>query len=205
MLMYLTRCWKLHKNHITESSNTMKKLSKITESVWSDMQDRGTGDMVKKEDTIGNSNVLKPVDLGGSVYWADKDLVVDDQELFTFYDTIEVIKNVRGWRLPTRKEASELYGHNMYYDPTYVYLDDDRKISFKKAGVGYLNQNHMPYTLDKGRSFYGWTSEQFQADSMHIFIIDNDEINISPDNATPFTVMKQSKDSRCSIRLVRSK
>ena len=63
MLMYLTRCWKLHKNHITENSKTMKKLSKITESVWSDMQDRGIGDLEKKEDTIGNSNILKPVDL----------------------------------------------------------------------------------------------------------------------------------------------
>ena len=183
----------------------MKKLSKITESVWSDMQDRGIGDLEKKEDTIGNSNILKPVDLGGSVYWADKDLVVDDQELFTFYDAVEVIRNLRGWRLPTRKEASELYGHNMYYDPNYVYLDDDRKISFKKAGAGYFNQNNMPYTLDEGRSFYGWTSEQFQANSMHIYIIDNDEINVSPDNATQFTVICQSKDSRCSIKLVRDK
>ena len=30
----------------------MKKLSKITESIWSDMQDRGAGDMIKKEDDI---------------------------------------------------------------------------------------------------------------------------------------------------------
>lgn len=30
----------------------MKKLSEITESIWSDMQDRGTGDVFKKEDDI---------------------------------------------------------------------------------------------------------------------------------------------------------
>ena len=30
----------------------MKKLSKITESIWSDMQDRSTGDVVRKEDDI---------------------------------------------------------------------------------------------------------------------------------------------------------
>ena len=35
--------------------------------------------------------------------------------------------------------------------------------------------------------------------------IDNDEINVSPDNATQFTVIKQNKDSRCSIKLVRDK
>ena len=30
----------------------MKKLSQITESIWSDMQDRGTGDVFKREDDI---------------------------------------------------------------------------------------------------------------------------------------------------------
>ena len=30
----------------------MKKLSNIVESIWSDMQDRGTGDTVKKEDDL---------------------------------------------------------------------------------------------------------------------------------------------------------
>ena len=28
----------------------MRKLSKITESIWSDMQDRSAGDVVRKED-----------------------------------------------------------------------------------------------------------------------------------------------------------
>ena len=28
----------------------MRKLSKITESIWSDMQDRSSGDVVRKED-----------------------------------------------------------------------------------------------------------------------------------------------------------
>ena len=30
----------------------MKKLSEITESIWSDMQDRSAGDVVRKEDDI---------------------------------------------------------------------------------------------------------------------------------------------------------
>lgn len=34
----------------------MRKLSKITESIWSDMQDRSTGDTIRKEDDINNLN-----------------------------------------------------------------------------------------------------------------------------------------------------
>ena len=30
----------------------MKKLSKITESIWSDMQDRSTGNVVRREDDV---------------------------------------------------------------------------------------------------------------------------------------------------------
>ena len=30
----------------------MKKLSKITESIWSDMQDRSAGDVVRREDDV---------------------------------------------------------------------------------------------------------------------------------------------------------
>ena len=178
----------------------------VNESVWSDMQDRGTGDLEKKEDTIGNSNILKPVDLGGSVYWADKNLEVDGQVLFNYNDTIELIRNLRGWRLPTVKEASELYGHNIYYDPNYIYLDDDRKISFAKDGVGYINPINKPYTVDEGDVFYGWTSEPYgNGSSINVFVIDRNEINVSPDNANAFSAVTQGANSRCSIRLVRSK
>ena len=178
----------------------------VNESVWSDMQDRGTGDLEKKEDTIGNSNILKPVDLGGSVYWADKNLEVDGQVLFNYNDTIELIRNLRGWRLPTVKEASELYGHNIYYDPNYIYLDDDRKISFAKDGVGYINPINKPYTVDEGDVFYGWTSEPYgNGSTINVFVIDRNEINVSPDNANAFSAVTQGANSRCSIRLVRSK
>ena len=37
----------------------MKKLSKITESIWSDMQDRSVGDVVRKEDFIITNEELK--------------------------------------------------------------------------------------------------------------------------------------------------
>ena len=37
----------------------MKKLSKITESIWSDMQDRSSGDTVRQEDMITTNKDLK--------------------------------------------------------------------------------------------------------------------------------------------------
>ena len=37
----------------------MKKLSKIIESIWSDMQDRSAGDVVRQEDMIITNEVLK--------------------------------------------------------------------------------------------------------------------------------------------------
>ena len=37
----------------------MKKLSKITESIWSDMQDRSAGDVVREEDKITTNEELQ--------------------------------------------------------------------------------------------------------------------------------------------------
>ena len=37
----------------------MKKLSKITESIWSDMQDRSSGETIRKEDMITTNEDLK--------------------------------------------------------------------------------------------------------------------------------------------------
>ena len=42
----------------------MKKLSKITESIWSDMQDRSTGKTVRKEDIITTNEDLRNKILG---------------------------------------------------------------------------------------------------------------------------------------------
>ena len=64
----------------------MKKLSNIKESIWSDMQDRSTGDKIRKEDDNNNLRKSKSTDLGRhtTVYWADKDLEYDGETYFTF-------------------------------------------------------------------------------------------------------------------------
>ena len=86
----------------------------IKESIWSDMQDRGTGEIKKKEDE-SNLSQLKPIDLGGSILWADRDLDVHGNDLFTVDEVQKIIKGSE-WRLPTVEEAKELNGVNGYYE-----------------------------------------------------------------------------------------
>ena len=181
---------------------------KINESVWGGILDRGSGETERKEDIIGNIKSLKPVDMGGSVLWADNNLIVDGKELFTFYETNELISNLKIWRLPTLKEVAELDGHNIYYDKDYIYLYNDRKISFKKCGVEYNTQTN--FTIDKGKCFYGWTSEPYNnRHDINVLYIDENEISYSPINMSDRNIAnvitQQGDVSKCCIRLVKDK
>ena len=182
------------------------KDKKITESIWSDIQDRSSGETIRKEDEVGNLHELKPVDMGGSVLWADKNLICDGDELFTFHEAYELIKNST-WRLPTRKEVAELDGHNIYYDTQYIYLDDDKKLSFKKCGVKYIPKIGNPFTLDESKAFYGWTSEvtKYNSNDIHVFFLNHFELAYSPENERAFNQVTQNADSKCCIRLVKNK
>ena len=77
---------------------------KISESVWDDMQDRGTGDTVKKEDEFNPEYI----DFGENttVYWAKESLVLGDDEKFSWYDIKDYNNN--GWRLPTLEEVKQV-------------------------------------------------------------------------------------------------
>ena len=178
----------------------------IKESIWSDIQDRSTGETIRKEDEVGNIIDLKPVDMGGSVLWADKNLICDGDELFTFDEAWELIKG-SNWRLPTREEVAELDGHNIYYDAQYIYLDDDKKLSFKKCGCGYTPNTGRPFTIDENKAFYGWTSEPYtySKNDIHVFVIDHFELAYSPEKETISNQVTQSSDSKCCIRLVKDK
>ena len=66
----------------------------VNESIWSDIQDRSAGETIRKEDEIvSNIKELKPVDMGGSVLWADRDLESDENVYFSFTDAEKIIKN----------------------------------------------------------------------------------------------------------------
>ena len=180
---------------------TILRKKRINESAWGDMMRRSSGEMDRKENIIGNIKSLKPVDMGGSVFWADQNLIVDGEEIFTYNEANDLISNSE-WRLPTLKEVAELYGHNIYYDSEYIYLDDDKKISFKKCGCGYPKD----IIIDNGKCFYGWTSEPYikNPKSINVFVIDHytlDYTGIEP-ASIPVT---QDRDTKCCVRLVKNK
>jgi hypothetical protein len=178
----------------------------VKESFWGDVHKRSIGDEIRKEDEIGNLRSLKPVDMGGSVLWADQNLIYDGDEIFTFEDANNLISD-SGWRLPTRKEVAELDGHNIYYDTQYIYLDDDKKLSFKKCGCGYTPKTGKPFTLDENKAFYGWTSEPYQYNSndIHVFILDHFELTYSPEKETINNQVTQNVGTKCGVRLVKDK
>ena len=174
---------------------------KTNESVWGGILDRGTGEKIKKEDDLGNISSLKPVDMGGSVLWADQNLIVDGEEIFEYDEANDLIFNSE-WRLPTLKEVAELYGHNIYYDSEYVYLDDVKKISFKKCGCGYPKG----IIIDNHKAFYGWTSEPYIKDSKSINVFAIDHYTLDYTGLEPTSIpVTQNRNTKCCIRLVKDK
>ena len=108
----------------------MKKLSKITESIWSDMQDRSSGDTVRKEDKFNPDYV----DFGDdtTVYWAIDNLEIDGEGKFYFDDIKDYNNN--GWRLPTVDEVSQLKWNiwiSWYEGCNHLKFDDGNELKLK--------------------------------------------------------------------------
>ena len=83
-------------------------MKKLSESIWCDIQDRSTGEQVRREDEPTNIKDIKPVDMGVSVLWADKDLETKDGTChFNYKEAEDLIKN-SGWRLPSKDETYQL-------------------------------------------------------------------------------------------------
>lgn len=83
----------------------MKKLSRIDESIWTDMQKRSSGEELREEDTFKfNIKDMKEIDLGPEipVIWADIDLIANGTDYFDWYTVEEMLPQIRktGWRLP---------------------------------------------------------------------------------------------------------
>ena len=140
----------------------------IKESIWSDMQDRGTGEIKKKEDE-SNLSQLKPIDLGGSILWADRDLDVHGNDLFTVNEIQKIIKGSE-WRLPTVEEAKELNGVHGYYETDgWSFGEDDNILYFTKR----------KYTdKDPGNTYVGWTSNIFfEGKRVNVFMLEDEHLN----------------------------
>ena len=187
---------------------------RVNESVWSDMQDRGNGDLVKKEDEVGNIGSLKPIDIGGSVLWADRDLEIDGEHLFKFEEVSNFI-DANGWRLPTLEEVRELK-EKCTFENVGDYFTGNRKLVFKRRGMIYNTSvshgNEYPTFLD---DYWGWTSEPYintsgsKPQNIHCFVIarSGNVVNllVTPKNFNPFDSVTTDKSAKLCVRLVRSK
>ena len=99
----------------------MKKLSKITESIWSDMQDRSAGDVVRQEDMIITNEVLK-----NKIYELYKEqgegetldvssltnlIKCDDfSYIFSEYDSVKHIIGLEDWDVSNVKDMRCMFG-----------------------------------------------------------------------------------------------
>lgn len=82
-----------------------------------------------RESAISQQEQVKPVDLGLSVYWSDRNWGQNETNVdgtFYMYDEIDNILRDSGWRLPTKTEFEELislapkdYGQKKKYDMTF--------------------------------------------------------------------------------------
>ena len=133
-----------------ENSTPILRKKNVNESIWSDIQKRSMGKQIRKEDEVGNIKNLIPVDMGGSVLWADKDLNVDDEIYFTFDEASELSHNTK-WRIPTKDEANELIHNSRTEKNTneevIIYTDNDpqTKLTFYKSGYKYADGDPKIY------------------------------------------------------------
>ena len=179
----------------------MKKLSDIYESIWSDMQDRGTGESIKKEDIVGNIKVLKPIDMGGSILWADTDLELNDENRVFTYNEAEILvtkiselpdKSLSEWRLPTLDETDEI--RKLILCKHYTYDDEKIIISSSK------NELLSFMKLDK----YGYQSWAIDNQNCPCMNFEIDE-NLHPGIIYLTTIMTGKNSRKSCIRLVKNK
>ena len=186
------------------------KKKHINESIWSDMQDRSAGDIIRKEDDNNNLRKLKPIDLGKhtTVYWADEDLEYDGETYFTFDEALELIKKSK-WRLPTLKEVAELDVFSNIgkinpseYNDKYVIDGEDSSgnpsqlVFFNKGLIYHLAKDRI---TDIDKYYYGWTSNLYDNHTAHIFSFDYSKIIHSPINNKRVVeqVIQQTVDKCC--------
>ena len=172
----------------------------VFESIWSDIQDRSSGEVIRKEDEIvSNIKELKPVDMGCSVLWADRDLESDENVYFSFTDANKIIKN-SGWRLPTFNEVVELNKMTDIYKNTYeeyilhsgkLHINND--LVFKKCGYQYADNED---SVRDPVTYYAWTSDEAPSGNEAYITIKIGRYL----GSTPMHYM-----NRCCVRLVKDK
>ena len=98
----------------------MKKLSKITESIWSDMQDRSSGETIRKEDMITTNEDLRYKILGRQKKQGEGETLdvssltnfikCDDfSYIFSGYERVKQIIGLEDWDVSNVKDMSGMF------------------------------------------------------------------------------------------------
>ena len=154
----------------------------IRESIWSDIQDRSSGDVVRKEDELTNLKEIKPVDIGLSVLWADRDLEYkyeNDPSYFTYEEVEDIVKKSE-WRIPTKDEFYELYKYTREIkntDEIFVTegdFDDSPQLIFYKKGYMYGNNTD---TINYIGHYCAWTSTPYDPEGYYMIEIAHHQIS----------------------------
>lgn len=136
-------------------------MKRLSESIWGDIRKRADGIDQRKEDK-GNIDDIKPIDAGGSVLWADRDFEIGGEYLFSMKEVEEFLKNAKGWRLPTKKEAEELgdiygkFGAEKYFDYLSLKFNKGKELIFQRRGRIFLSTGNSK--IQNIRAYYCWTS-----------------------------------------------
>ena len=178
------------------------KKKHINESIWSDIQDRSMGKTVRREDEIiTNIKDIKPVDVGVSVLWADKDLEINDEK----YILIDQVKNFEkdGWRLPSKDDANELLS-NARWSST----KDNRTLSkFYQIGITHMKNDSEESTIyfdcELGKYSKYWENKRDVNTQKNYW----DAFDFKHEGSFfPHSVFSRVKiDEPCRVRLVKDK
>ena len=180
----------------------MRKLSdSLKESRFVDLINRKFTRETRKEDMIGNLQKLKPVDIGTSVLWADKDLCVDKKYLFTFDELTDMLKDSE-WRLPTVSEVSKLKDFEKdFRKGKYIFTNNDNGKSLTFYPHGFIDVFSASEEIQCSDEVDGWTADVYDVypdDLISIYIMDPGSFDVGRD-----TVI--DKNNLLSARLVKDK
>ena len=186
-------------------------LKKITDEYF--------GKVKREEDDIkSNIKYLSPVDIGGSVLWANRDFVVKSDWYskhgdYLKYSEVFGIKFEKGWRLPTVDEFLELFfvedvikvSEEISYNKSKrVYFEfGGDKLIFKNSGFRLDGYDEL---LFKGTSFLRWTSEKNDKNKTYLFdcSYDHDTAEEVRDNRD-LLCSAEEKGGYFPVRLVKDK
>lgn len=181
---------------------------KMNESVWGNISKRADGTMERKEDLVGNLKLLKPIDIGCSVLWADQDLEINSNYFFKFDEIQELIKN-SGWRLPTIKDVDNLHRHCTHKKYNNYFLECGKNsIMFNRNGMIYnTSVSHGNEIVTYRSEYWGWTSEETgDGSTIHCFIITDNDILYTPLGTRSFgDYIDTDRTAKLCVRLIKDK